>query len=70
MTGSTSALDLPLEIVNTDYLVELSAISVPAGQLLIAFIGPPWGDALSPSSGLDLRRTTPPVADVVDVMVR
>jgi hypothetical protein len=65
-----AALDLPIEIVNTDYLAGLSAISVPAGQLLIAFIAPPWGDALGPTSGLDLRRTTPPIADVVDVMVR
>jgi hypothetical protein len=30
------------------------------------FLAPPWGDALSQARGLDLRRTTPPVAAIVD----
>jgi hypothetical protein len=37
--------------------------------LLIVFIAPPWGDALDPTSGLDLRRTTPPIAEIVDLLV-
>ena len=31
------------------------------------FVSPPWGIALSEGSGLDLRRTQPPVAEAVDV---
>jgi hypothetical protein len=31
------------------------------------FIAPPWGHALSEGSGLDLRRTQPPVAEVINV---
>ena len=42
---------------------------VAADQLLIAFIAPPWGDALSKNHGLDLRRTTPPIAEVVDFLL-
>jgi 16S rRNA G966 N2-methylase RsmD len=64
-----AALALPVEIANTDYLAGLADVRVSRDQLLIAFIAPPWGDALSGTSGLDLRRTTPPVTDVVDVLV-
>ncbi len=37
--------------------------------MLVAFIAPPWGDALNVSTGLDLRRTTPPVAEIVDLLI-
>ena len=37
-------------------------------QLLVVFVAPPWGDALSDVSGLDLRRTEPPVAAIVDLI--
>jgi hypothetical protein len=46
--------------------LEALAASSSAGELLIAFVAPPWGDALDPATGLDLRRTTPPVLDVID----
>ena len=32
-----------------------------------AATAPPWGHALSEAAGLDLRRTEPPVAEVIDV---
>ena len=32
----------------------------------MVFLGPPWGDALTASAGLDLGRTRPPVAEIVD----
>lgn len=65
-----AALALPLDVVHTDYASGLGAATVPAGQLVVAFIAPPWGDALSPTSGLDLRRTTPPISEVVDLLVQ
>ena len=37
-------------------------------ELLIAFIAPPWGDALDRTSGLDLRRTTPAIIEIVDFL--
>jgi hypothetical protein len=46
----------------------LATLSVPEDQLLIAFLAPPWGEALSNVSGLDLRRTEPPVAAIVDLL--
>jgi hypothetical protein len=36
--------------------------------LAVVFIAPPWGEALSQASGLDLGRTTPPVGEVVDLL--
>jgi hypothetical protein len=63
-------LALPVEIFNTDYRSGLAAVSAAAGELLVAFVAPPWGDALSPSHGLDLRRTSPPISGIVDSLAR
>jgi hypothetical protein len=65
-----AALALPIDILNADYWSGLSDTPVPADQPLIIFIAPPWGDALSPTSGLDLRRTTPPITRILDDLVR
>ncbi len=63
-------LALPIDILNTDYRSGLTGVSVAEDQLLIAFIAPPWGNALSPTTGLDLRRTTPPITEIVDFLLR
>ena len=60
---------LPIEILNTEYLSGLAGLSVASGELLVAFIAPPWGDALGKTSGLDLRRTTPPIPEIVDCLL-
>jgi hypothetical protein len=64
-----AALALPIDVLNTNYLSGLTGMSVASDELLIAFIAPPWGDALDRTSGLDLRRTTPPLAEIVDVLL-
>jgi hypothetical protein len=64
-----AALALPIDILNTDYRSDLPRLSVAPDQLLITFIAPPWGDALDRSSGLDLRRTTPPITEIVDSLL-
>jgi 16S rRNA G966 N2-methylase RsmD len=65
-----AALQLSIDILNADYQSGLAKMPVTADQLLITFIAPPWGEALSRSSGLDLRRTTPPIPEIVDFVVR
>ena len=65
-----AALALPIDILNTDYLSGLARLSVAPNELLVAFIAPPWGDALDKTSGLDLRRTQPPITEVVDFLVQ
>jgi hypothetical protein len=64
-----AALALPIDIQNTDYLSGLAGVLVSPDELLIAFIAPPWGNALDRTSGLDLRRTTPPATEIVDFLL-
>jgi 16S rRNA G966 N2-methylase RsmD len=64
-----SILGLPIEVLHADFLSGLSSLEVAADELVIVFIAPPWGDALDQSTGLDLRRTTPPICDIVDVLI-
>jgi hypothetical protein len=63
-----AALTLPIDILNTGYLSGLTGLLVALDELLIAFIAPPWGDALDRTSGLDLRRTMPPITEIVDFL--
>jgi 16S rRNA G966 N2-methylase RsmD len=64
-----SIIGLDVALVHEAHEAGLTALSVPEDQLLIVFVAPPWGDALSKVSGLDLRRTEPPVAQIVDLIV-
>jgi hypothetical protein len=61
-----SLLALPIEFFNVDYISGLSQVRAVPGSLLVVFIAPPWGHALDPVRGLDLRRTEPPVTGIVD----
>jgi hypothetical protein len=45
----------------------LHALGQPGEDLLIVFVAPPWGHALSERSGLDLRQTQPPVTEVINI---
>lgn len=58
---------LGIDLRHDDYQHGLQALGQPGEDLLIVFISPPWGPALREGSGLDLRRTQPPVAQAVDV---
>ena len=62
-----SITGLGLDLIHDSYDHGLAALGEPGEDLLIVFVAPPWGHALSEGSGLDLRRTEPPVAEVVDV---
>jgi 16S rRNA G966 N2-methylase RsmD len=61
-----TALDVDIELVNGDYRSLLNARRFPSGHFIVVFVAPPWGKALSEITGLDLRRTEPPIAEVVD----
>lgn len=63
-------LALDIDILNTDYVSGLACIRATGDQLLVLFIAPPWGTALDPESGLDLRRTEPPIADIVELVLQ
>jgi 16S rRNA G966 N2-methylase RsmD len=59
-------LGLDVMLSHEPYETALPRTHVSGDELPIVFIAPPWGDALDSSHGLDLRRTTPPVPDVVE----
>ncbi len=61
-----SIMGLGIDVINQRYEAGIETLKVPDDHLVILFVSPPWGDALDAASGLDLRRTTPPVAEVVD----
>ena len=65
--ANLSVMHLDIELVHDSYERGLQALTEPDEDLLIVFVSPPWGRALSEESGLDLRRTQPPVAEAVDV---
>ena len=62
-------LGLPVDVLHADFVSGLASVTATGDQLVVAFLAPPWGDALDRSSGLDLRRTTPPICDVVDLLI-
>ncbi len=64
-----STLGLPIDVVHDDYSLSLASVAAVGDERVIAFLAPPWGDALDKTTGLDLRRTTPPIAELVDVVI-
>ena len=64
------ALDLRIELVHGDYLRLTDELRVPEDRGIVAFVAPPWGTALDEVQGLDLRRTTPPISEVIDQIAR
>lgn len=65
-----AALKVSIDLVNTDHSRGLADVVAAPGQLLIIFIAPPWGHALSEDAGLDLRRTSPPIIEILDALIR
>jgi 16S rRNA G966 N2-methylase RsmD len=65
--ANLSAMGLDIDLVHDAFDHGLQALGEPGEDLLVIFVAPPWRHALSEKSGLDLRRTQPPVADVVDL---
>src|SRR5262249_10889138 len=58
-----ASLDTPIKLIYGDYKPLLATHRLPADQFIVVFLAPPWGDALSTISGLDLGRTKPPITE-------
>ena len=58
-------LERPIDLRCGDYRALLPTRPVPSDHLLVVFVAPPWGDALNAQTGLDLRRTQPPIHEVI-----
>jgi hypothetical protein len=65
-TRNIASLAAPIRLVHGDYRGLLAQHRFPAEYRIVAFVAPPWADALSVETGLDLGRTKPPVGDIID----
>ena len=65
--SNLAIMSLGIDVLHDSYERGLRRLNVPDGGLVILFISPPWGAALDVEAGLDLRHTTPPVAEIVDL---
>jgi hypothetical protein len=61
-----ASLDRTIDLQYGDYQSFLAECRLPPNHGLIYFIAPPWGTALDEVAGLDLRRTTPPITDIIE----
>ena len=59
-----------IELRNGDCAGLLADCRVPEGRGIVAFVAPPWGTALDELQGLDLCRTTPPISEIIEELVR
>ena len=59
-----------IELLKGDYARLLERCRVPQDRGVVTFVAPPWGTALDEVQGLDLNRTTPPINEVIEQVVR
>ena len=63
-----SVVGADIEFIHENFEAGIKRLSIPSDQLIVVYVAPPWGDALSEDVGLDLRRTKPPVREIVDLV--
>jgi hypothetical protein len=64
-TRNIAHLKAPIELFRGSYKDLIGSRRHPADHLIVVFLGPPWGDALQPDTGLHLDRTKPPILEIV-----
>ncbi len=71
MTARNLALlNAPIRLFHGDFRTLLSEWRFPAGKRIVAFLAPPWADALNAETGLDLGQTKPPIGEIIDAFER
>ncbi len=69
-TRNLALLGAPIRLFQGDFRTLLGTHRFPLGYRIVAFLAPPWADALNAATGLDLGRTKPPVAEIIDAFER
>lgn len=69
-TRNLVILGAPIRLFHGDFRTLLAEHRFPADHHIAAFLAPPWADALSAETGLDLGRTKPPISDIIDAFER
>ena len=62
-TRNIASLAAPIRLVHGDYRALLGQHRFPTDRRIVAFLAPPWADALNAKTGLDLGRTKPPISE-------
>src|SRR6201987_2873713 len=65
-----AALGQKVEVVHGDYARQLERYRFSEDRCMGAFVPPPWGTALNEVQVLALNRTTPPISEVIEQVVR
>jgi len=60
------ALGQKIDLIQGDYVELLDQRRVAHDVGVVVFVAPPWGTALDEVHGLDLRRTMPPISEVIE----
>jgi hypothetical protein len=60
------SLETPIELLRGDYQALLPELRFSPGDRLVVFVAPPWGEALNTVTGLNLRKTQPPVLQIIE----
>jgi len=63
--SNIAVLDCHIELVGGDYAPDLARRAFPTDWAVVVFVAPPWGTALDEVRGLDLRRTAPPITEII-----
>jgi hypothetical protein len=69
-TRNIAALAAPIRLLHGDFRALLGEHRFPDSHRVVAVLAPPWADALSKETGLDLGRTKPPIRDIIDAFER
>ncbi|MGX4801904.1 hypothetical protein [Bradyrhizobium guangdongense] len=60
-----AVLDRTIDLKLGDYDVLMGQVAITSDEAMIVFVAPPWGTALNETEGLDLRRTEPPITEII-----
>jgi hypothetical protein len=63
-----AVLEPPIDLIHGDYRSLMDRRNLPSNDAVVVFVAPPWGTALDEVEGLDLRRTEPPITDIITRM--
>lgn len=64
------AIGQSIGLFQGDYVRLLEQCRIPDDRGIVGFVAPPWGTALDEIHGLDLRRTTPPINEIIKKIAR
>jgi hypothetical protein len=67
---NVASLDRTIELNHGDYESLVVQHELPPRHAIIVFVAPPWGTALHEDKGLDLRRTEPPITQIIARLAR